>query len=133
MGREAVSGTFEDVVMSQTVLKALRDGVNLGDANELYGGGGGKVMTFRNPEAPSRKRIVVIKDSFGRVVAAFLSSVFSEVTLMDPRRDGWSKGEFRRVILELRPDAVLEVFNAVFCCREPNSRHRGYIDWDHVQ
>lgn len=133
MGRDAISGTFEDVVMSRTILKALRNGTDLGDANELYGGGGGKIMTIRNPGAPSRKRIVVIKDSFGRVVSAFLTTVFSEVTFMDPRRDGWSKGEFRRMILEVRPDAVLEVFNAVLCCQEPNSRHRGYIDWDHVQ
>ena len=132
-GRDAISGTFEEVVMSQAILKALRNGTNLDDANELYGGGGGKVMTFRNPGAPSRKRIVVVKDSFGRVVASFLSAVFGEVTLMDPRRDGWSKGEFKRVIFERRPDVVLEVFNAVLVCREPNARNRGYFDWNHAR
>lgn len=62
-----------------------------------------------NPRAPVKKRILVIKDSFALPVCAFLSTVFSEVSLIDLRY--YKDMSLTSFISIDKPDCVVSLIN----------------------
>lgn len=40
---------------------------------------------FRNPAAPVKRRVLILGDSFARPIPAYLSTVFQEIDMIDPR------------------------------------------------
>lgn len=70
---------------------------------DVYLGDHARVV-IRNTKAPINRSLFVIKDSFAQPLVAWLSTVFSEVIVVDPRHDE------RNVVAEIlddRPDLVL--------------------------
>ena len=51
----------------------------------VYTGGDFSLVQHRNAQAPNRKRILLIKDSYMRPLEAFLSTEFTELDAIDPR------------------------------------------------
>ena len=77
----------------------------------LYTGSDVGLQLHKNSRAPNRRRIMIIKDSFGDPVSAFLATVFTEVIQVDPRR--LVAGQSVLELLESHhPDAVVECCNA---------------------
>lgn len=76
----------------------------------LYVGGLYPLVRHRNNGAPIRAKIIIIGDSYARPLEAFLSTVASDVVVLDPRR--FAKGEtVSAIIRRFRPDMVLQVAN----------------------
>lgn len=70
---------------------------------DVYLGDHARVV-IRNTKAPIDRSLFVIKDSFAQPLVAWLSTVFSEVIVVDPRYD---KRNVVAEILDDRPDLVL--------------------------
>ena len=76
----------------------------------LYVGGLYPLVRHRNNGAPIRVKIIIIGDSYARPLEAFLSTVVSDVVVLDPRR--FAKGEtVSAIIRRIRPDIVLQMAN----------------------
>ena len=107
-GRTTVgSGPFVETLLRREVLPPppshYRD-----TGYSLYGYDRAMVR-IENRSAPVRRRIFVVKDSYGTPVVAFLSAVFSEVVAFDLRH--WKAPTMAEVVSVLRPDAVLVLYN----------------------
>ena len=66
-------------------------------------------VRYRNADAPYRKKILVLKDSFAMPVAAFLCTQFSAVDVIDPRK--FAICDIPSYVLATKPDAVLLMCN----------------------
>lgn len=55
------------------------------DPYEMFLSGSLSLITMENPDAPSKKRLVLFRDSFGSGIAPLLISGYSEITLADIR------------------------------------------------
>ena len=112
------SGDFNSVVISQEHLKFLGryhevTGAFGGTPSEVYGGGSGSCgeLTFVNEDAPIDRRITVVRDSFGKSVAACLALAFREVVLLDPRNLP-KDALLRNTVARTHPDMVVEIVSA---------------------
>lgn len=71
------------------------------------------VLRYVNHSPASPLRVMLVKDSFALPVAAFWSTVFAEVVVVDTRRFG--EGVFLRDLVDAcRPDVVVELVNPGF-------------------
>jgi len=76
----------------------------------LYVGGLYPLTRHRNGDAPLKAKVMIIGDSYARPLEAFLSTVVSDLTVVDPRR--FSKGEtVIGLVRRLHPDVVLQMAN----------------------
>lgn len=108
-GRPPRRGSFEAAVLNMRVLKrrTVRD-------RNMYGMHGQDLgqLSFVNMHAPSAVRVLIVKDSFANPVAAFLTTVCREVTVVDPRKcSSWA--QVIALIANCRPDVVIEMVNPV--------------------
>lgn len=106
--RELYKGSFSDAVMR---MKLLDNGGDFFKSNTyaIYTGGNLPLGLHRNAAAPIDAKVLLIKDSFGLPVQAFLSTVFSEIDALDPREfDECSLTEY---IFRTQPDAVVMMIN----------------------
>lgn len=76
----------------------------------LYVGGYYPLVRHQNGNAPIRDKVMVIGDSYARPLAAFLSTVVSDLTVIDPRRLERSEKAVD-IIRRLRPEVVLQLIN----------------------
>ena len=101
------SGSFDKTVLRSENLAQPRSHYH-DFGYSLYGYDQGMIR-FENRLAPVKRRIVVVKDSYGDPVVAFLSTVFSEVVAFDLRH--WKDMAMTNVVSILRPDAVLVLYS----------------------
>lgn len=74
----------------------------------VYIGGDYPIVKHRNPHAPNKKKILILKDSFVLPLQAFMSTEFTELDVIDPRHYKESIEDYCR---ENRPDAVIMIIN----------------------
>jgi len=76
----------------------------------LYVGGIYPLVVHENRNAPLRKRVLLIGDSFARPVEAFLSVAVRRLDVVDPRRTArnFSIAEYVR---QAKPDIVIQMIN----------------------
>ena len=76
----------------------------------LYVGGLYPLVRHRNAKAPIQTKVMIIGDSFARPLEAFLSTVVSDLVVVDPRR--FPKGDtVAQYVRQLHPDIVLQLTN----------------------
>ena len=75
----------------------------------VYIGGVSSLVQHRNPSAPNREKILLIKDSFGLPMEAFLSCAFSRVDVIDLRT--YTDATIAEYIRWSRPDQVIMLYN----------------------
>lgn len=121
-----VRGDFSDAVMERDAKLGL-------SWAGVVGGRSRSLVVYENESAPSDRTVMVIKDSFGRPVAAYMSVAFRRVIAVDPR-DLPSEKTVGDLIREMRPDVVLELVNAEAVLNQaatPDAASaRGYFVWD---
>lgn len=100
-------GPFNDVIISR---KHLLDDTAKANRNAVYTGENAPLAIVRNPSAPVEKKILIMKDSFARPVIAFLSTLFREIHVIDPRH---YRSDVSEYAASVRPDCVLICYNPV--------------------
>lgn len=76
----------------------------------LYVGGLYPMVRHHNAAAPVQAKVMIIGDSFARPLEALLSTVVSDLVVVDPRR--FAKGEkVSDHVLRQRPEIVLQLIN----------------------
>lgn len=106
--RMLYKGDFSDAVMRMELLDC---GGNFfrSNAYSIYTGGNLPLGLHRNASAPIDAKVLLIKDSFGLPVQAFLSTVFSEIDALDPRE--FDECSITEYIFRTQPDAVVMMIN----------------------
>lgn len=96
-------GDYEDANLRRMYI----DGLNYFHANPycVYIGGDYPLVLHRNANAPNRKRILLIKDSFTLPLQSFFASAFTEVDVLDPRH--YTASSVAEYITWTQPDFVL--------------------------
>ena len=115
----AKRGNFECTLMNKSMLEKPPSHY-LDSGYSLYGGDSPLARNY-NPLAPVKKRILVLKDSYALPVCAFLSTVFSEVVLMD-----------LRYYRDMTPMQYVDMTRPDCVCVMHNVRTLP-IDWKHFQ
>lgn len=107
----SLTGDFRGTAMYRA--HELRPGVVRKDAYSLaYTGTGGShnIVRHLNPNAPLKRKLLLVGDSFARPLECLLSTVLSEVIAVDQR--SFKTGETVVGYVEsLRPDIVLQLNN----------------------
>ena len=67
---------------------------------------------IQNKLCTNGKRLLMISDSYGRPLAAFMSMYFSEVKNVDTQKDRYT-GSIYDLIDEYNPDAVVLCYNSI--------------------
>ena len=75
----------------------------------LYGGTRALVC-YRNSQAPVKKKILMLGDSFSHPVFALCSTVFSELDTIDPRL--MQKNAIAEYVVQTKPDMVVQLVNS---------------------
>lgn len=100
-------GDFADAnIRSQYIEKKDYFGYN---ADCVYIGGNYGLVLHRNLYAPSSLKIMMIKDSFIKPLEAYLSTVFQEIDLIDPRN--FSECTIAEYVERTKPDIVIYGIN----------------------
>lgn len=109
--RVFVKGTFEETNMRRAE-EALSGAESFTtDAySALYVGGIYPQTIHENPQAPIRKRVLLIGDSFARPVEAFLSVAVEYLEAVDPRRTGRAF-DLAEHVRRTKPDVVIQMIN----------------------
>ena len=76
----------------------------------VYVGGNYPLVKYRNVNASSDKKVLIVQDSFCLPVEAFMSTVFKEVDTIDMRY--YTCGSLDEYILDTKPDVVIMNINA---------------------
>lgn len=101
-------GSFNDAIVTHRQYITDKDYFNQ-TAYWSYLGGDYSVVKMTNTNARSDLKIVFIKDSYTTPVAAFMTTVFKEVTIIDPRYvKNYSVAEY---IEAIQPDMVITMIN----------------------
>ena len=102
-----VKGAFEKSMIDEVCKRRPKD-MYMDPGYSIYGADRPLTRTT-NLNAPIRKRVLIVKDSFALPVAAFLSTVFTEITVLDLRhyRDMTLAEHVRR----FRPNIVCVMYN----------------------
>lgn len=75
----------------------------------VYIGGDYPLVQHRNLYAPSHLKVMILKDSFSLPLQAYLSTVFQEVDVIDPRY--FSECAIAEYVEQTRPDMVILAIN----------------------
>ena len=105
-GEETVvdkSGTFEQAILSDP----SESDYYCSYLNNSY-----CEMIIQNKLCTNGKRLLMISDSYGRPLAAFMSMYFSEVKNVDTQKDRYT-GSIYDLIDEYNPDAVVLCYNSI--------------------
>ena len=100
-------GSFFDTV----ILDKYIDNRDYHNVNNycIYIGGDYPLVRHVNPSAPNDKKILIIKDSFTLPVQAFMSTMFSQVDVLDPRH--YNDMSIYDYIMCSEPDYVIMLIN----------------------
>ena len=110
----SLSGDFRKTVMWCADKIRRRDGnlFKMDAYSMLYIGGIFGVVRQRNNTAPLKLKLMIVGDSYARPLAAFLSTVFSEVITLDQRRFAASES-VAGFLADFKPDLVLQMNSPV--------------------
>ncbi|MBR3396452.1 MAG: hypothetical protein IKG70_01200 [Lachnospiraceae bacterium] len=111
---EVRNGAFQDTVLDQELIEE-KDYYNL-NPYATYSGGDFRLQIMRNNLNHNGKTAVLIRDSFGCVIAPFLSLQFKELHVVDLRDFSAMVGEKINVyeyIEEINPDYVFVLYGGV--------------------
>ena len=106
--RTLYKGDFSDAVLRLNLLDFGGDYFK-SNTYAIYTGGNLPIAFHRNADAPIDAKILLIKDSFGLPVQAFLSTVYSEIDALDPRE--FDECSITEYIYRTQPDAVVMMIN----------------------
>lgn len=113
-GKVMKRGTFEQVVVQKDVL-TKPDSEFKHDAYAVYGRNW-NFLRFKNDAARHQGRILILRDSYARPIAAYMTALFSDVVQMDLRDiakvEGGNKQTVSGVIASYRPNMVLVMYNS---------------------
>lgn len=99
-------GDFSDAIIRKQLL-AEQGYFNASvSAYYLYMGYDYPLMHLRNPDAPNDLKVLIIKDSFATPVLGYMSVLFQEVDVVDPR---YYEGSIAQYALFSQPDIVIEM------------------------
>ena len=111
-------GPFEESVLTKSVIsgtsKEHRYSIVGGGDDEwqrLQSLGKDRRMLFKNLMAPSDKRVFISRDSFGVPFSAFMSTLFKELLVNDPRNMPRGVVE-EQLIADFKPDLVVRIIYA---------------------
>lgn len=79
----------------------------------IYVGGDYPLVQHRNAGAPNQMKVLLIKDSYSLPVQCYLSTVFSEVDVLDPRYFPLGIESVAEYAAMSQPDIVLMILNPV--------------------
>lgn len=105
----------------------------------VYIGGDYPLVRHRNLKAPAQLRVLLLKDSYSLPLQAYLSTVFQEIDVIDPRH--WRESTIAEYVEWNRPDVVIMAINpSVFANRvyrdlgtaEAQERKKGTVTYDFV-
>ena len=102
------TGDFLQSVMDLGKLE-VTNGLMSSDAYCVHIGGSYPLGLSVNRQAPVRKRILMVVDSFARPVQAYFSALFTEVDAIDLRY--YQDGSLMNYIKRRNPDVVLYLYN----------------------
>lgn len=107
-----LSGDFRKTVMwhSNKIRKGGSDGFGKDAYSLLYIGGTYGVVKHENPGAPLKRRVLIIGDSYARPLEAFLSTVITDIMVLDQRRFA-SDETVAGFVGAFKPDLVLQLNN----------------------
>ncbi|MBR3223230.1 MAG: hypothetical protein IKF72_13500 [Kiritimatiellae bacterium] len=109
--RISLSGTFEDTNMRRADEALAGSKSFVTDAySALYVGGIYPLVVHENRNAPLRKRVLLIGDSFARPVEAFLSVAVRRLDVVDPRRTA-RNFSIAGYVRQTKPDIVIQMIN----------------------
>ena len=115
-GGALYKGDFADVHIRRKYIDERQD-IYKDSAYNVYTGGNYPLVRMRNYMALVKLKILLFGDSFTRPIAPFLSTVFSEIVLVDPRV--LVKERVAELAVHEQPDCVVQLNNAnVFPNRE---------------
>lgn len=98
----------EALIKKSELLSRKRPPLYTSNPYALYVGGDFPLVNHRNLSAHVKARILLLKDSYGLPIQAFLSTLFSEVDVLDLRRfDEMTVTEY---IKSTRPDAIVVLY-----------------------
>lgn len=103
------SGSFTDTIVNKSLIN-MEDTVYT-NRYAAYFGADYREVIIKNEAVDNDKKIIVVKDSFGLPFTAFLSTMVSEVRMIDLRY--FSPDNLESYIDEFDPDAVLFVYKAL--------------------
>lgn len=75
----------------------------------VYIGGDYPLVRHRNLKAPAKLRVLFLKDSFSLPLQAYLSTVFQEIDVIDPRH--WTESTIAEYVEWNQPDIVIMATN----------------------
>ena len=103
---QTCTGTFDEVLCADTFLK--RRYVHLDESYNYYSGDETACRFIKNGLSTNKKHIVLIHDSFGRVIIPFLALTCERLTTIDLRRTSMSVRDF---VEDAEPDIVVVMYN----------------------
>ncbi len=80
------------------------------DAYNVYRDGDLPLVEYHNADAPNRKKLLLIKDTFGLPMQSMFATVFQEVDVIDPRY--YTASRLAEYCADTRPDYVVLMANA---------------------
>ena len=99
-------GSFTEAVLSSYgSIKERKTDITFGS----YVSSDRSEVVIRNSKAATSKKALIIKDSFGLPVSAFLSTCFEEEVILDPRY--YNDRSICEYISDYKPDAVILIYN----------------------
>lgn len=99
-----VKGDFEKVFVFKKVLDKPQS-VYRDSAYDIIGGGNWDWLEVHNENAPCKARVMIVTDSYGRGLLAFLSTVISDLRLVDYRT--YKGRSVKNEIKAYRPNLVV--------------------------
>lgn len=109
-GSAYYEGSFEEANLRADEYIASRPDYFTSSPYDMYIGGEYALVRHRSDSAPSKLRVVIVKDSFVLPVQAFLSTQFQYIDVLDPRYD--SEDTVAEHIRAVQPDIVIVMLSA---------------------
>ncbi|MBQ9009716.1 MAG: hypothetical protein IJ088_10345, partial [Clostridia bacterium] len=103
------SGSFRNVNLRME--HATSNELFTNDEYDLFMGGDYPEVNHRNPEAPNKAKVLVVKDSFMRPIEGLMSTMFTEVDVLDLHL--YHEMTLNEYIALNRPDLVLMMVSPV--------------------
>lgn len=105
---EILKGEFDDALIRKKYINEKN--YFKSDPYSIYIGGNHPYVKHLNPNAPNKKKVLLIKDSFAVPVQAFMSTEFSELEVIDPRL--FNESSIADFCKWNKPDLVIMFMNA---------------------
>ncbi|HYE12485.1 MAG TPA: hypothetical protein VEF53_20145 [Patescibacteria group bacterium] len=101
------AGNFSETMLFMENIEKM-DYFNL-DPDKVYTGANYPLNIIYNKNSDNKKKILLVRDSFSRVVAPFLAMACEELHIIDPRH--FSEMKLERYVEQVEPDIVIYLYN----------------------